>query len=72
MAKKIEYTASMIRAVKVLNSDLQDEAKKQGLKQNDIVLVKVGEYHSESKYTLQKIDGSIIEFMKKSGISTKG
>ena len=71
MAKKEEYTSSMVRAVKVLDDDLKKKAKKMNLDDDDLVLVKIGQYHSEPDYDLVKIDGSIIEFYRKNGIVIK-
>lgn len=69
MAK--EYTDAMVRAVKVLSPDLQEKAKKMKLKSTDLVLVKVGKYHSEPDYELVKIEGSVVEFLKKNGVNVK-
>jgi putative NADH-flavin reductase len=68
---KEKYNTAMVRAVKVLSADLRQKAKKMKLKDNDIVLVKVGQYHSEPEYELVKINGSIIEFLKKNGIEVE-
>lgn len=69
---KEQYTDAMVRAVKVLSPDLQAKAKKElHLKDDDIVLVKIGKYHSEPDYELVEIKGSVVEFMKKNGIVIK-
>jgi hypothetical protein len=57
-----------IRAVKVLGKGLKDQAKKQGFKANDIVLVERSEY---GKYKLTKIEGSIVEWQRKNGLVVK-
>ncbi len=67
----VKYSASMVRAVKVLSSDLRAQAKKKGFKDNDFVFIKVGEYHSEPEYKIEKIEGSIIEFIRNKGAIVK-
>lgn len=70
---KEENPTGMVRAVKVLDSELKAQAKKLGYKETDIVLVKRGRYGSEPPYEIvAKIDGSIVEFQKKNGVVVKG
>ncbi len=63
---------AMIRAVKVLDKELQEEARKAGYKPNDIVFITRGEYKSAPKYTIkEKIEGSIVEWQIKKGLIIK-
>jgi cupin superfamily acireductone dioxygenase involved in methionine salvage len=68
---KVEYVDAKVRAVKVLDADLKELAKKKGFKDNDIVLVKKGKYSSEPPYDLEKIECSIVEYQKKNGVVIK-
>ncbi len=59
----------MIRAVKVLNKQMQKEAEKMGYKPDDIVFIKmdaIGNYNIE-----EKIEGSIVEWQRKNGLVIK-
>ena len=63
---------AMIRAVKALDKDLQEEAKKKGYESNDILFITRGEYKSAPKYTIkEKIDGSIVEWQRNKGLVIK-
>lgn len=71
MSNKSEPFA-MIRVVKVLDKELQEEAKKAGYKPNDIVFITRSGYKSAPKYTIkERIEGSIVEWQRKRGLVIK-
>ena len=55
-----ENKIAMVRAVKVLSEDMQDVAKKAGYKPDDILFI-----------TMEKIEGSIVEWQIKNGLVLK-
>ena len=56
----------MIRAVKVLNGEMQKEAEKLGYKPDDIVFIITD---AEGNYIIkEKIEGSIVEWQRKKGL----
>ena len=60
---------SAIRAVKVLDSEMQKEAKDLGYKPNDIVLI----IRVDGRYIIaDRIDGSIVEWQRKNGMIIGG
>jgi hypothetical protein len=63
-----EYSKAKVRAVKVLKGEPREQAEKLGLKPDDIVLVKKGQYQSEPPYKVEKIEGSIVAYLKKNGL----
>ena len=65
------YSKAKIRAVKVLKGEPRQEAERKGFSQEDIVMVKKSEYHSEPNYKIEKIDGSIVAFLKKNGLNAQ-
>ena len=56
----------IIRAVKVLNKEMQNQAKKLGYKSNDIVFMTKD---TDGNYNIkEKIEGSIVEWQRKKGL----
>ena len=55
-----ENKIGMVRAVKVLSSEMQDVAKKAGYKPDDVLFI-----------TMEKIEGSIVEWQRKNGLVLK-
>ncbi len=64
MAKAQQYSKAMVRAVKVLEGGLKEETRRQGFKNDDVVYIKIGKYHSAQDFAMVKIEGSIVEFLK--------
>ncbi len=60
---------STIRAVKVLDSEMQEEAKDLGYEPDDIVLII---RHNGEYIIADKIDGSIVEWQRKNGMVIYG
>ena len=57
---------AMIRAVKALDKDLQEEAKKKGYESNDILFIT---RDTSGNYNIkEKIEGSIVEWQRKKGL----
>ena len=50
----------IVRAVKVLSEEMQDVAKKAGYKPDDVLFI-----------TMEKIEGSIVEWQRKNGLVLK-
>ena len=50
----------MVRAVKVLSKDMQNTAREAGYKPDDIVFIRI-----------EKIEGSIVEWLRKKGVIIK-
>ena len=55
-----ENKIAIVRAVKVLSSEMQDVAKKAGYKPDDVLFI-----------TMEKIEGSIVEWQIKNGLVLK-
>ena len=55
-----ENKIAMVRAVKVLSEEMQDVAKKAGYKPDDVLFI-----------TMEKIEGSIVEWQMKNGLVIK-
>jgi hypothetical protein len=66
-----EFSKATIRAVKVLEGELKEMAEQQNLEPNDIVVVKKSKYNSEPNYKIEKINGSVVEYLKKQGLAVK-
>jgi len=66
-----EFYKATIRAVKVLEGELKEMAEWQNLEPNDIVVVKKSKYNSEPNYKIEKINGSVVEYLKKQGLAVK-
>ena len=60
-----KYLKAKIRAVRVLRGEPLELAKKQHLQPDDIVIVKKGQYSPEPSYKIEKIEGSIVGYLKK-------
>jgi|ACXJ01.1.fsa_nt_gi ribosomal protein L18E len=60
---------AVIRLVKVLDRDLQLEARKKGYKPDDIVVIVGTVVGNSIKYSIkEKIEGSIVEWQRKRGL----
>ena len=60
MEKKQVEKIGILRAVKVLSEEMQDVAKKAGYKPDDVLFI-----------TMEKIEGSIVEWQIKNGLVIK-
>jgi hypothetical protein len=61
----------VIRKVKVLRGRAKEEADKQGLKPEDIVIITTDFSNGPPEYTLEKIDGNPVSFLLKHAIQDK-
>lgn len=59
------YVDIRIKRVKALGGQVRAIAEKNGLKENDVVLIKSTEHHSVPEYTVEKIEGDPIDFLFK-------
>lgn len=66
--KSDKYVKATIRAVRILEGEPKELAEQQHLKPTDIVIVKKSMYHSLPSYKVEKITGSIVEYLKKNGL----
>ncbi len=66
-----KFSKATIRAVKVLEGELKEMAEQQKLSPTDIIIVKKSTYNSEPKYSIEKIEGSIVEYLKTNGITVE-
>lgn len=60
---KEAYSDVSIRKVKILKGPAREAALKIGAEENDLVILRVSEYHSAPKYTAEKIEGDPVSYL---------
>ena len=57
------YSDVSIRKVRILKGKAREAALAVGAKEDDLVMLKTSEYHSEPTYTAEKIEGDPVSYL---------
>lgn len=61
-----KYSDIRIRKVKILEGKAKDAALAKGYSEDDLVILKTSEYHSQPTYAIEKIEGDPTEHLFRS------